>query len=111
LSKELAQAVIDHKTYARDAAIAKAKYQHERAKFKVAVRARGEAKSVAESEDVVDATDEAFLLHLAYLKADAAATAEALNIRSLIARLSWGQSMVASERELDRQHALTGRST
>jgi len=92
------------------AAKARADYERAKAKRKLEARANGDAKSVAAAEDIADASDEIYQANLDRLTMEGQVDACRQEINALRSRLSWGQSMVAAEREVDKQHALTSPS-
>lgn len=108
VSRELAQAPHDFRRLSGLAAEAEAAYKAARAKRRLSALAQGEARSQGNAEDVADADDHVADLHMAFLTCQAAAEACKQSIYSLRARLSFGQSLISAEKEVDRQHALSG---
>ena len=91
------------------AAAAKANYERVRAERKIMARKEG-AKTVAESDDIASADDQVQEAYEAWLTIEGTVEALRSEGRFLVQRLSWGQSLVAVERESDRQHAMSSPS-
>ena len=90
------------------AAKAHVDYLKARALRKIRAREQEGAKSVAESDVAADADDEIYAMHLAKTTMEGSIDALRHEIQSLRSRLSWGQSVLSAEREVDKQHALAG---
>jgi hypothetical protein len=87
----------------RDRALAEAAYKTARAKRKLTARATSEAKSMAEADMVADADHSIAGLHQNYLIADAWVDTLKGQMGALKERIGYGRSVMADQREADKQ--------
>lgn len=87
------------------AAQAEAEHKSARARFMLAARATGLAKSQAEAEMHAEADPEVSARYLKRLTTKAKAEAHLEKLRQLRSQNDNGRSYTATERELDRMHA------
>lgn len=106
LCQQLDAKVSQYEVLVRRRAQAEATYKAEKAKRTLA--ARPTTKSNADAELIATSDDEVRDLHLAYLTADGEADACRMAILALRTRIEYGRSLIATEREADRQHAIAG---
>ena len=107
LCRELDSAVVLYSSHLQDAAEAEAEHKKHRAKRVLKARSDGE-KSITAAETVAEADDFIADLYLKRLTTAAVAESTKQRIASLKERIQSGRSLMADQREQDRQHAMSG---